>query len=250
MQRSAALLGIPPKEVHFAGLPDQGLTDDAMRGSELLARYLREQLSSFAPTMVVAPSAMDLHPDHSMTSIVLREVAANHAGRGMRIFTYLVHAPRGGCAHPRWRAIGDAGDARRKLAATCCHETQMFLSAARFQAWSLRPERYFSLEDEDEIIGTVPRGCEIIRHGVEMLVRARAHQTPLALGRRHRILVRATGGGKSAISREVFSYRGASEFIFKAEALAATKLIALKNECQPIFFDCSGWRLLRLEESS
>ncbi|WP_395748315.1 PIG-L deacetylase family protein [Prosthecobacter sp.] len=129
--RSVQTLGLQAEDAVFFGLPDQGLTrlwDE--RDEAALALHVAE-LETFRPTLLVVPSQDDNHPDHEGSYALIQE-AMKRAGMALPQWAYLIHR--------RWFCPEASGmtleltlrQKARKLAAIECHETQLFLSSARF----------------------------------------------------------------------------------------------------------------------
>ncbi len=67
-----AELGIPETAICFFGFPDQGLTDLLLSANNEILERLAEQLNDWQPSLLVSPSATDLHPDHSAAAVFVR----------------------------------------------------------------------------------------------------------------------------------------------------------------------------------
>lgn len=133
-QASIRRLGLTEDDVAFAGLPDQGLTEDLLTGHGRFARVLREQAADFGPNLVVGPSINDTHPDHSAIAVMTRLVLPD-----VPQLEYLIHGqPLPGDELPL-----TARQVQIKRAAIQCHRTQMALSHRRFLAYA-KPTEWFS----------------------------------------------------------------------------------------------------------
>ena len=67
-----ACLGVPSTQTTFLGYPDQGLQRLLLAGDDDLREAITTELTSFRPSLLVAPSLEDLHPDHSALAIFVR----------------------------------------------------------------------------------------------------------------------------------------------------------------------------------
>jgi LmbE family N-acetylglucosaminyl deacetylase len=134
------LLGVSRKDVRFLALPDLGITDILMRDDRAVATTLRDEATSFAPTLLVAPSPSDRHPDHS-AAFILATHACAAAGRNFsRPLTFAVH----GAAPQEGGVVVELSDAQRavKYEAIRAHASQMRLSEKRFVKFARARECY------------------------------------------------------------------------------------------------------------
>lgn len=69
---AAERLGLPRSSLIFYQYPDQGLTSMIMGDGERLVARLAGEFTTFAPTMLVIPSMLDVHPDHNAIGAVAR----------------------------------------------------------------------------------------------------------------------------------------------------------------------------------
>lgn len=67
-----AELGFPESAAVYWGFPDQGITDILLAGKNDVTDRLVEILDDWQPSILVTPSATDLHPDHSAASVFVR----------------------------------------------------------------------------------------------------------------------------------------------------------------------------------
>jgi LmbE family N-acetylglucosaminyl deacetylase len=145
MRRREALaslerLRVSKDSTRFLAFPDQKITALARRGDMRLRDELRQAIESFRPTLIVSPSASDLHGDH-------RAIAwYAHAAAGQtEITTYVVH----GAPQPD-RLIGTVilseREQRRKREAIECHASQLLLSRSRFLTHAATTELFCAPE--------------------------------------------------------------------------------------------------------
>jgi LmbE family N-acetylglucosaminyl deacetylase len=156
---SLASLGVPREHVSFLGFPDQELTTLARAGDPGPLEALRSAMETFRPTLLVVPSAQDLHSDHRAGGWF-----AHHAIRGIgddapEIVTYVVH---GEAAPQRLHVVLELTDEerRRKREAIACHRSQLLLSRDRFLAYARPTERFYS--SEFDLVCTESRARERI----------------------------------------------------------------------------------------
>lgn len=121
-----AALGVEPQSVVFLRLPDQGLTQLLLRDPAGVCQRLAQELVGFGPTILVAPSADDLHPDHSATAVLTQLALLSQGGtpQAPTALAFLVHNPSGRRRLPAGLAMTPA-DVARKRAAIFCHASQL-----------------------------------------------------------------------------------------------------------------------------
>jgi len=143
-RRALAALSVPPTAALFLGYPDRMLTRQARSGDLQALDALRAIIDDFAPTLLVVPSAFDLHPDHRVIAWF-----AHTAARERQIITYVIH---GHPPHERlaFRLDLTAEEAARKRAAIECHQSQLVLSRTRFLSYA-RPFEEFHRAEHDVV---------------------------------------------------------------------------------------------------
>jgi LmbE family N-acetylglucosaminyl deacetylase len=179
-----ALLGIPLADVRFLALPDTGITDVLMRDDRDVADILRDEASSFAPTLLVAPALSDRHPDHS-AAFILATRACEAAGQSFaRILTFAVH----GAAPQEGGALVNLSEAQRivKYDAIRAHATQMRLSDKRFLKFAQMQESYRWFAHPAQPDAQIPIRASI--SGTSLIVRIDAAKWGSSL-RNHQLLI-------------------------------------------------------------
>jgi LmbE family N-acetylglucosaminyl deacetylase len=139
-RRALATLGVPPAASVFLGYPDRLLTTMARRGDLRVRDAIAAAIEAFAPSLLVIPSAFDLHPDHRAIGWFAHDVA-----KGCNLVTYVIH---GHPPHDRlaFRLDLNAEEASRKRAAIECHQSQLVLSQTRFLSYARPVEEFFQPE--------------------------------------------------------------------------------------------------------
>ncbi|HEV7484245.1 MAG TPA: PIG-L deacetylase family protein [Thermoanaerobaculia bacterium] len=139
-RRALATLGVPPTASTFLGYPDRLLTTMARRGDLRVRAAIAAVIEAFAPSLLVIPSAFDLHPDHRAIGWFAHDVA-----KSTTIATYVIH---GHPPHDRlaFRIELNAEEAMRKLEAIECHQSQLVLSRTRFLSYARPVEEFFHPE--------------------------------------------------------------------------------------------------------
>lgn len=121
-------VGGPPEALVFLRLPDQGLTHLLLRDPLALVARLVEHVQGFAPTLLAAPSALDLHPDHSALAVAAELTLATLPATfpPPRLLAYVVHNPRARRAGGQCLRLSATELARKRLA-IACHASQLVL---------------------------------------------------------------------------------------------------------------------------
>ena len=168
-KESLRTLGAQPDCATFLRFPDQRLAEIARAGDQQIADTLRSMMRDYKPTLLVTPSAQDLHSDHRAVAYF-----AHHAVRGLgddapAVYTYVVH----GEGEPsRLHVALELSD--RELAlkrkAIECHCSQLHLSRGRFLAYARATEEFFAPEFDlvctesrtRERIGALRHSCRVV----------------------------------------------------------------------------------------
>lgn len=179
-----AALGVARESVHFLGYPDKLLSElwedywktpyysTALRSERDLYQNARtphapfagasvcEDLSgileAFRPTVVVLPSALDLHPDHRATALFVQQALFDNPALHPRVYAYLVHRGAWPPAGPYLTVPENTWAARqewlnlalepewegRKAEAIRLYRSQMAVSAAYLLAFAKRNELF------------------------------------------------------------------------------------------------------------
>ena len=137
---SLSLLGIPDSSATFLALPDSAIADIARRGDTHLTREIQSAIADLQPTLVVSPSAFDLHSDHRAVSFFVHRAAADAA-----IVTYVVHG-RAPSERLALRIALSDRERLRKSDAIGCHRSQLALSRRRFLGYARGSESFYSAE--------------------------------------------------------------------------------------------------------
>lgn len=143
-----AALGVPGEAIAFLAFPDQGLTALMMRADTHLLDDLRRAIEEFQPTVLVGPSMLDRHPDHSALGVWLSLVSSSTERRFQHL-RYFVHDPRLRRQPPNATVLHlDADAIARKRAAIACHRTQHFWRGSWLASFARRQEVFFAAEPE------------------------------------------------------------------------------------------------------
>lgn len=139
-RRALNMLRVPAASATFLGFPDRLLTTLARAGDLRARNALTAAIDEFAPTLLVVPSAFDLHPDHRAIAWFAHARAA-----GRQVLAYGIH---GHPPHDRlaFRLDLEAEEAARKQAAIECHQSQLVLSRTRFLTYARPFEEFYEAE--------------------------------------------------------------------------------------------------------
>jgi LmbE family N-acetylglucosaminyl deacetylase len=135
-------LGIAPQNATFLGFPDDGL---ARLDERALVDPIGAIIAEFRPTLMIVPSADDLHPDHRAAYRAIMKALVSASERPMLTLTYVVH---GNLKSSERRSVPTTNDERsRKLRAVQRHSTQLILSKRRLLRYAAREEQFGIVRD-------------------------------------------------------------------------------------------------------
>ena len=138
-ERSLAVLGVAPTGADCLGFPDHGLIDLARSNDPRPGQALARAVAEYGPTLVVSPSAFDLHDDHRTVSWYLHTILRDS---GVAVVTYIIHGSGAASRLARTLCL-TAQERQHKEAAIRCHETQLLLSGRRFLSYATTVERFY-----------------------------------------------------------------------------------------------------------
>lgn len=145
--RALAVLGISASQAAFWGFRDQELTQELNHAEPRLLRVITAELADFRPTLVVAPSRLDLHPDHNALGMLVSLALATHPDRSISCLHYIVHGDPGAVCHDNLVVSRITAPQRAlKRMAMEQYATQLLLSRRRFMRYVDRAE-YFIRND-------------------------------------------------------------------------------------------------------
>lgn len=145
--RALTVFGITAPQAAFWGFPDQGLSNELNFAEPRLLRAIAAELAEFRPTLVVAPSRLDQHPDHNALGLMVGLALERSAHRPRARLHYLVHGDPGAARHGDLVALPLSPSQRAlKRAALEQYRSQLLLSCRRFMRYVDRDE-YFLRDD-------------------------------------------------------------------------------------------------------
>jgi LmbE family N-acetylglucosaminyl deacetylase len=147
--RALERLGVSLESTRFLEFPDQGATALLLKGDEVALHALTEVLREWQPTVVVGPSLLDLHPDHSALAVMLTVALDNLPGTPAprNHVHFMVHNPKLLARHEGSLVLPlSAAQRARKRAAIACHRTQLVLRSTWLLSFARREERFYLAE--------------------------------------------------------------------------------------------------------
>jgi LmbE family N-acetylglucosaminyl deacetylase len=265
--RAVAALGLDASSAIFLGIPDQGVGAALLDGGSSIVADLRSQIEAARPTLIIAPSLFDLHPDHNALAVVL-ELALQQLGRGVarpRVLSYIVHShTTPGARRDTYSLWLSEDERKRKRNAVLCYESQ--LSVHRKLYLEFEREREIFFEDDQELAVRVqhpvryvalegtrlrvrvapPAGLRALRSATVFVIGARAD------GRRESLAIRlGRGDGELPVVRSADGQvvarakqqrtQGALELLVPLGSLAGASALFVKLDNRLCFFDRGGW---------
>src|SRR5580693_1933712 len=95
VRAAAQTIGLGKRgSLRFLNLPDQELTSLLRKVPARLSAILREEIDQFKPTLIIAPSIYDAHPDHSALSVAIGLALERSAHPSTPCYYYIVHRPQ------------------------------------------------------------------------------------------------------------------------------------------------------------
>jgi hypothetical protein len=151
-----------------------------MRADEGILFTIWAELSEWAPTIFVMPSATDAHPDHSAL-FVLVSLALLRLERPPRLLRFIIHPPRRQSERGKVSIRLTEAEVERKRAAILAHESQMALSRKRFAAYASDEEVFYGapLQEQTDHVHPVI-GATFERGALRVRLRIRGSRPNLA----------------------------------------------------------------------
>ncbi len=275
VRAALAQLGVPESAVRFLGYPDQSTTDLLLHGNELALGKLAGEIAAWRPTILVGPSLLDLHPDHSALGVLLH-LALDTLGEEAPVrhhVRFLVHNPRLRARHEGATVLPLTPEQQeRKRAALLSHRTQLVLRGSWLPAFAEAEERFYLAESPTGLMEHPVRdvrhdGCSLsigVSSGFHLrslgartlclLVKAPA-QPVCALA----VPLPARAGAaqvfeihtERAVGEARFTGRdGRGDLTLPRQLLPESSRLFAKIERRYGFFDEAGWREFALEPES
>ena len=259
-------LGVSERATAFWGFPDQGLTHLLLAADDELPQRLVRELVDWQPTVLVTPSPLDLHPDHSASAVFVR-LAMARLGMGCsgpQHVEYRVHGRGPNCTTPCFTLALSREQQERKRRAILCHVSQLKLQPS-FPKLARAMEEFVSPEEIRDLRHHPVKQASVA--GGEMELDLTLSPCPGAFGRATLCLVSHLKGyaraglsltlpwlGKNAVIDiwDVVQGRVVAQARFWGEhrraklriplsVLASTDFVFTKVEHRFGFFDEAGW---------
>ncbi|MFI5167868.1 MAG: PIG-L deacetylase family protein [Thermoanaerobaculales bacterium] len=275
VRAALAHLGVPETCARFLGYPDQSTTDLLLHGTELALTKLASEIGEWRPTILVGPSLLDLHPDHSALGVLLHLALDTLGGMApvRHHVRFLVHNPRLRAKHEGAVVLPlEAKQQERKRAAILCHRTQLVLRGSWLPGFAEPEERFymcepavgladhpvrsahrdassltFTLDSQNHFRSLGARTLCLVSHPPEQPVAAVAVRLPTRGGPASVINLR----DQRAVGNAAFSGRAGHGILrLPLTLLPDSDRLFAKIERRYGFFDEAGWKELRPEDPS
>jgi LmbE family N-acetylglucosaminyl deacetylase len=140
-----SVLGIDSEYAVFLGLPDQGLTSLLLQQNEVVVKKIVQEITNWYPTVIIAPAAFDLHPDHSAFAVMLKLALRSlnsEVKPPIKILHFSIHQDQ---LHPgnKLSISLSSQQIAVKKAALMRHDSQMRLSSKRFLNYVKEQENFY-----------------------------------------------------------------------------------------------------------
>jgi LmbE family N-acetylglucosaminyl deacetylase len=148
----------------FLNYPDQGITDLFMAADSGLTQRLTEEIRDWEPTLLIIPSAIDSHPDHSSLCVLISIIA--HSIGSPQVLEYLIHRPSVAVVRQPIIFQLTQTEIEIKRRAILCHQTQLALGGARFTRFAAPEEIYYPHNALGTLCGDNPYRSVAWRDGI------------------------------------------------------------------------------------
>jgi LmbE family N-acetylglucosaminyl deacetylase len=255
-------LGGSPECARFLNFQDQDITSLLMRGVPELFAVFAEEIRAFSPSILVIPTALDAHPDHSALCVAVSLVLDSIGNPRIQVWEYLVHQPQVEIQR-RPVILGlNPVEIERKRNAIRCHETQVALGANRFMRFAKAEETFYphaavgvapdarpilKAQVREDVLNLVIGARKRERLGTEILMAFRSKT-----GEMHRWRVRVSMLSSVAQIKDAISGKRLHDAVatWNGSSLTAgvpiigvpgVEALFVKLSSWTLFFDRSGW---------
>lgn len=260
-------LGIAPDCAVFLGLPDQKMTELLLTDAEETLLKFTSQIIEWRPTLLVGPSTLDVHPDHSAVAVFLcfASLRLGPDQPPFKALSYLVHSPVPGPEPKSPVTLSLLPEQQeRKRQALLCHKTQLHLGKNRLLRHVTGSETYIPYTSDGQCGTSHPiRRAVLTESNLQLEISTRARKG--AFGRKS-LYIACAGQNESslcrfaplpnkpasigildALSKDVVSRghfqgnRKRGEILVPLSALPHSEKMFAKLERRFGFFDEAGW---------
>lgn len=139
-----SMLGLSGAHARFLGLPDQGITSLLLRDAGKAVARIKQTIIDWSPTLLLVPSILDAHPDHSALAVLIQFAVGDIPARlnSFVLLCYLVHGKHKKFPFQVVISPGNDHETITKRQAIAQHHTQMRFSRRRFMAYARRIEHF------------------------------------------------------------------------------------------------------------
>ena len=257
-----ASLGGSPESVKFLNFQDQGITSLLMQRTQELFAVLANEIRVFNPSMLVIPTMLDAHPDHSALSVAIALVLNSIGNSEIRVWEYLVHRPQAGIRRRPVILRLDPAEVERKRNAILCHKTQVALSASRFMRFATAEETFYAhaakgmrsgarpilkAQLREDVLNLMIRTRTRERLGTEILLAFRSQAVETHCWRVKVSILSGVGQIRDGMSGNrlydaVATWNGSSLTVgIPIIAVGGIDALFVKFSSWTLFFDRSGW---------
>jgi LmbE family N-acetylglucosaminyl deacetylase len=158
-------------QLRFLNLRDQKITSLLRNVPARLSAILREEIDRFKPTVIIAPSIYDAHPDHSALSAAIALALERSDHPSTRCYYYIIHRPR---QMPQLLVRGlclSDEELDRKRSAIHCHRSQLHLFPERFTRFAQPAEIYYESDSAETVVTRY--GFQLMRTSFDLTLELR-----------------------------------------------------------------------------
>ena len=232
--RALAVLGVPPRDVIFLDLPDQGTTRLLMANDKKTMDAFRHALGDWQPTIAAIPSRCDLHADHNACFVFARLALGPPDGKRLIELEYLVHKKPLIDARGQIVVKLSPSEVGKKRAAILCHTSQTALSRRSLAAFAQPEEMFYAPGSPREFDANNPVALADARHR-DVFVQFHDMKTRRAFGKAPLLLVGDTTRQTVWLPRNKYQHFGMT-------LPRPTRQLFLKLDARGMFLDKAGWR--------
>ena len=243
--RALAGLGLPVSSVGWLGLPDQGLTRLALQERWPAISLIRAEIEASRPTVIVAPSLRDHHPDHSGFALLFELALADRPAPRADILRYQVHGqpPPGHSTSPFVVRL-EKDEIERKRQAILTYRSQLVFRGHFFRSFATDTEVFApsTQATSSDPIHPIRDASDDGRY-----IRFRIADRSLFRSLQPKTLLLAGLGAPSEPIASVLP-AAAGEVVVPDSIVAGARRLFAKVEHRWSFFDSDGWREIPLRD--